>query len=103
MKKEPVPGYKLVKGRANRVITQPIKVIQVLTENGFDKKDFMSEPKLLGIGVIEKLVGKTKFPVLLGELVEKPEGKPTIALESDKRDSFFTSVEDDFSQAEDLV
>ena len=31
------------------------------------------------------LLGKTKFNEVLGKLVYKPQGKPTLVLESDKR------------------
>ena len=43
------------------------------------------EPKLLGITAMEKLLGKKKFADILNGLVEKPQGKPALVPESDKR------------------
>jgi hypothetical protein len=40
---------------------------------------------LKGLGDLEKLVGKKRLPELLGELIVKPQGKPTLAPESDPR------------------
>jgi hypothetical protein len=92
------PEHKLVAGRSNRVWTDPSKVEEILKENKFDPKKYLSEPKLLGIGAIEKLVGKTKFPVLLGEVVDKPLGKPSLVHESDKRPPFsVTDAKTDFA------
>ena len=34
---------------------------------------------------MQKLLGKTKFEKLLSAYVEKPQGKPTLVPESDKR------------------
>jgi hypothetical protein len=96
LKKEAFDGYKLVKGRSMRKFTSPDSVAIKLNEEGFKSNDYMSEPKLLGITAIEKLVGKKEFENVLGEFVSKTEPKPTIALLSDKRDPFFSSAENDF-------
>lgn len=104
MNKEVVHGYKLVTGRSNRVFTDTKAVEKILRENKYDETKFMSEPKLLSITAIEKLTGKTEFTNLLSEYVSKTEGKPTIALENDKREDFFKSAEDDFkTEQENLV
>jgi hypothetical protein len=34
---------------------------------------------------MEKALGKVRFSELLGDLVEKPQGKPTLVPEGDKR------------------
>ena len=34
---------------------------------------------------MEKLIGKNKFNEILGALIERPEGKPTLVPSSDKR------------------
>lgn len=57
-------------------------------ENGFGK--------LLGITAMSTMLGKKKFEELLGELVYKPPGKPTLVPESDKRPAMNTAI-DDFS------
>lgn len=86
-----VPGYKVVEGRAYRKIIDDEAVKQVLKEAGFEDKVYLSEPELLGITALEKNVGKRLFNDLCGELIDKPDGKPTIAKESDKRPEIGTS------------
>lgn len=96
MKKQDFSGYKLVKGRSIRKFKEPEAVKTKLLNDGFEEADFMAAPKLLGITAIEKLVGKKKFETEMDDLVFKTEPKPTIALSTDKRDSFFSSAENDF-------
>lgn len=96
LKKQEFPGFKLVKGRSIRKFKDPKEVASTLIEKGFKEDDFMSDPKLLGITAIEKLVGKKEFAEKFDNLVFKTEPKPSIALNSDKRDSYFDSLEDDF-------
>ena len=43
------------------------------------------ERKLLGITAMQKLLGKSRFDELLSAYIEKPQGKPTLVPESDKR------------------
>ena len=76
-------GYKIVEGRSQRKWIDEDKVIETL-ELSHDPKDFMVS-KLAGIPAIEKLLGKKDFPILLGEMVLLPPGKPTLVPESDKR------------------
>jgi len=77
-------GLKLVEGRSNRKWTDEKKVQEALIENLFDEKEFTTT-KLQGITAVEKLVGKSEFPTILGNLVIKPQGKPTLVPMSDKR------------------
>lgn len=78
------PGYKLVAGRSNRKWIDESKVKDKLKEEGYEEEKYLNT-KLKGIGDIEKLVSKKSFPDVLGALVEKPAGKPTLTDESDKR------------------
>ena len=88
------PGYKLVEGRTNRKWADETKVAETLTAKGFT--DIYKPQTLLGIGAIETLVGKKNFPDLLGSLVVKPEGAPTLVEESDKRPALSLNAADDF-------
>lgn len=74
-------GFKLVEGRSNRRYTDEAAVTQVVTNAGFDPY----ERKLLGITAMQKLLGKSRFEELLSAYIEKPQGKPTLVPESDKR------------------
>lgn len=83
------PEHKLVQGRSNRAWSNQDEAIKILNKKRYKKGEYMSEPKLLGIGAIEKLVGKGNFESIMGPVVSKPEGKPTLAHESDKRPEYF--------------
>lgn len=80
------PGFKLVEGRSQRKWSNEDQVAQILIDNGFSE-DEMYSMKLKGISEIERLVGKKNFTSMLGEVVVKPQGKPTLVPESDKRPS----------------
>jgi len=75
-------GYKLVEGRANRKWEDETKVIIELCKLGFVEENYINK-KIKGIGAIEKLVGKDEFSDL--DLTIRPQGKPTLVPESDKR------------------
>lgn len=74
-------GFKLVEGRSNRRYTNEAAVVQAVSKAGFDPY----ERKLLGITAMQKLLGKSRFEELLSAYIEKPQGKPTLVPESDKR------------------
>ena len=74
-------GWKLVEGRSNRKYSNEEAVIQAVTDAGFDSY----EKKLLGITAMQKRLGKSRFDELLTAYIEKPQGKPTLVPESDKR------------------
>lgn len=76
-----IPGYKLVNGRANRTYKDEKKVAQTVKDAGYDPYDL----KLKGVTAMTKYLGKKKFNELLGDLVYKPPGSPTLVPESDKR------------------
>ena len=78
------PGYKLVEGRTQRKITDSIKALDILEAEGFDRDD-VTTLKLKGITELEKTVGKKRFNELLGGLVVKPQGAPTLVPETDRR------------------
>jgi hypothetical protein len=74
-------GWKLVEGRSNRRYTDEAAVADTVKSAGYDPY----EHKVMGITAMEKTLGKAKFSELLGSLVEKPQGKPTLVPASDKR------------------
>lgn len=89
------PGWKLVEGRSNRKYADDGEVQLTLTGAGFEEEKILKEPELLGITAMEKVIGKKKFNELLQGLIVKPEGKPTLVVETDKRPEL-NSVEKDF-------
>ena len=86
-------GWKLVEGRANRKYTNDAAVAAAVTKAGFDPY----EQKLLGITAMQKLLGKARFEEVLAGLIEKPQGKPTLVPESDKRPAM-NNAKSDFSE-----
>jgi len=80
-------GYKLVEGKSNRVIKDEFEVIRLLEEELYEPADFINF-KLKGLGDLEKLLKKSGFETLLGHLVEKPAGAPTLVTEDDKREPY---------------
>ena len=85
------PGFKVVEGRSNRRYTDGDAVAAVVTEAGFDPY----ERKLIDVTTMTKMLGTKKFNTLLGSLIEKPKGKPTLVPESDKRPAWTI---DDFKE-----
>lgn len=83
-------GWKLVEGRSNRRYVSEEAVAAKVEEAGYDPY----EKKLLGITAMTKQLGKKKFDELLKGLIEKPQGKPVLVPESDKRPALHTAVDD---------
>ena len=83
-------GYKLVAGRSNRKYVNEDVVAKKVSDAGFNPY----EEKLLGITAMTKLLGKNRFEELLSSLIEKPQGKPTLVPESDKRPAMNSAKED---------
>lgn len=74
-------GFKLVEGRSTRKYTNEQAVAESVNLAGFNPY----EQKLLGITAMTSILGKNKFEEILGSLVYKAPGKPTLVSESDKR------------------
>ena len=86
-------GFKLVEGRSNRKYVNDAAVAAAVEKAGFDPY----EQKLLGITAMQKLLGKARFEEVLAGLVEKPQGKPTLVPESDKRPAM-NNAKSDFNE-----
>lgn len=90
---EKIPGYKVVEGRSTRCWTDQDKALDKLQESGVDRAViYDSVPKTLA--QLEKLLGTARFKELVGEFVTKPQGKPTLALETDSRKEFNSAAAD---------
>ena len=88
-------GWKLVEGRSNRKYVNETVVADVVERAGFDPY----ERRVLGVTAMQKLLGKSRFDELLSPYIEKPQGKPTLVPESDKRPAMSTA-EADFNENE---
>ena len=83
-------GWKLVEGRANRVITDEAKAIEALDRAGFTPD---SVTELKGSTKLEELIGKKRLAELLDGLLIKPQGKPVLVPESDSRPAISSTAE----------
>lgn len=95
----PIPQWKLVEGRSNRSINDKGVAIAALKATELDQEKYLKPEELLGIGELEKRLGKKEFGVLLGSLVTKPPGKPVLVPETDKRPEL-NSIDKEFSEEE---
>lgn len=84
-----IPGYKVVEGRSIRKYRDADEVANRLIDNGYEES-VIYEKNLLSLSKLEKVLGKKTFAELLSDMVDKPKGKPTIVLASDKRPAYTT-------------
>lgn len=85
-------NFKVVEGRSVRKYTDEDAVAFAVKDAGFDP----FEKKLLGITAMTSLLGKKKFEDLLGGMIMKPPGKPTLVPKSDKRPALKNTAQEDF-------
>ena len=89
------PGYKLVESRTNRKYADEDAVIEAARSSGYTD---IFKKSLIPVTEMEKLMGKKTFAEVLGSLVIKPQGKPTLVPASDKRPAITTTdAKQDFS------
>lgn len=95
-------GFKIVEGRSVRKITDPSAVMKLLGESGYSKDSYLKPTELRSITDLEKLIGKKKFGTLCADYINKPQGKPTLVPESDKRKAM-NQAKDDFGDIADTA
>lgn len=84
---EAVPGWKAIEGRSNRQFADVDAAFKALMEAGYEEA-LLYKREPITLTAVETLTGKKKFTELLGPFVTKPQGKPTLADETDKREPF---------------
>lgn len=75
-------GFKVVEGRANRKYRDETKVAEAAKEHGYTD---IYRQSLIPMTEMQKLMGKANFEEILGDLIYKPPGKPTLVPITDKR------------------
>ena len=89
-------GFKLVESRTIRKYSDEEAVAQAASDAGYHD---IYKKSLIPITEMEKLMGKKTFSEVLGGLVVKPQGKPTLVPASDKRPAIIvTGAEQDFTE-----
>ena len=81
-------GFKVVEGRSVRKYKDEDVVAREAKAAGYTD---IFDKKLIPLTQMEKLMGKEMFAKMLGGLIEKPPGKPTLVPLSDKRPAIHTS------------
>lgn len=75
-------GFKVVEGRSVRKYRDEEKVAEAAMDAGY--KDIYRK-SLITMTEMQKLMGKKNFEAILGSLIYKPPGKPTLVPVTDKR------------------
>ena len=75
-------GFKVVEGRSVRKYKDEESIAEKAMAEGY--KDIYRK-SLIPMIEMQKLMGKTKFEEILGDLIYKPPGKPILVPNSDKR------------------
>ena len=88
------PGYKLVAGRSRRVYRDAEAVSETLKKAGYTEDKIFKPKELIGVTDMTKMLTRKKFDELLGDYIEKPQGKPTLVPASDKRPEFNPAADD---------
>lgn len=87
-------GFKIVEGRSVRKYKDETAVAKALEDAGY--KDIYRK-SLITLTEMQKLLGKQNFNEILGNLIIKPKGKPTLVPETDKREAMtITDVKNEF-------
>lgn len=89
-------GFKVVEGRSNRKYRDEVLVAEAAKEHGYTD---IYRQSLIPMTEMQKLMGKSTFEEILGDLIYKPPGKPTLVPNSDKRPAMnVTNAENEFNE-----
>jgi hypothetical protein len=91
-----IPGWKLVRAKSNRRWRDAEEVAAALKAMKLREDDYAPR-KLAGLGDISVLIPALKREKFLAKYAVKPEGKPTLAPESDPRPALAGTAKLDFS------
>lgn len=69
-------GFKVVEGRSNRKYRDEQLVAEAAKEHGYTD---IYRQSLIPMTEMQKLMGKSAFEEILGDLIYKPPGKPTLS------------------------
>ena len=89
-------GFKVVEGRSNRKYRDEQLVAEAAKEHGYTD---IYRQSLIPMTEMQKLMGKSAFEDILGDLIYKPPGKPTLVPNTDKRPAInVTNAENEFNE-----
>lgn len=82
-----IPGFKVVAGRSNRAFKDADAALELIKKAGYEEA-MLYERKAKSLSELEKMIGKKSFADIVGSEIVKPQGKPTLVPESDKREPY---------------
>lgn len=88
-----IPGFKVVEGRSNRAFKDADAAMELIKAAGYEEA-VLYERKAKTLSQLETMIGKKQFAEIVGSEIIKPQGKPTLVPESDKRDPFNPAAAD---------
>ena len=89
-------GFKVVEGRSVRKYKDENAIAEKAVASGY--RDIYRK-SLIPMTEMQKLMGKTKFEEILGSLIVKPPGKPTLVPKTDKRVAMnVTNAKNEFNE-----
>lgn len=92
-----LPGYKLVEGKLGNRKWKDEGLVAATLSKTYSKEEY-TETRLLSPSQMDKAIGKKKVAELLGEMIDRAPGSPTIAPIHDKRPAYdrLAEAQDDF-------
>lgn len=90
-----IPGHKLVNGRSTRKISDPERAKTAFEEAGIEFDRVFRPLELKTLTALEKEIGKKRLAEILGDIIVRKEGAPTLVEESDRRRSLGRASEFD--------
>lgn len=87
-----IPGWKVVRSAGKRSIQDHAAAIQILIDEGYTAEQ-VARMSTKTIGDLEKLVGKKELPDILGDLLVKGQGSPSMVPEDDNRPPISPEIE----------
>lgn len=89
-------GFKVVKARSNRKYRDELLVAEAAKKHGYTD---IYRQSLIPMTEMQKLMGKSTFEEILGDLIYKPPGKLTLVSSTDKRPAMnVTNAENEFNE-----
>lgn len=89
-------GSTRLEGRSNRKYRDELLVAEAAREHGYTD---IYRQTLIPMTEMQKLMGKSAFEEILGDLIYKPPGKPTLVPNTDKRPAMnVTNAENEFDK-----
>ena len=88
-----VAGWKVVEGRANRAWDDQDAALKDIIAAGYEEA-VLYDRKAKSLSELEKMIGKKRFAEIAGGHIVRPAGKPTLVVESDKRQPYNPAAAD---------